>query len=449
MKLLSTTLLSFLIPALSFSQVSGQWSPLPNAPTPSSRINDGFFISPSVGWVVSGAGLIYKTTNGGTSWTQQLNKTNSTHFRSVGFLDSLRGWVGCLGIGDVTHPEVTDTTILYRTTNGGTTWTPVNAISGAIQRGFCGMHVVNDSIICAVGRVRGPAYFYKTTDQGATWAIRNMSAFAAGLVDVWFVHPDTGFAVGLTNSLHDSSSGVILKTTDGGLTWAKKFTTSRKGEWCWKISFPSRSTAYVSLQRDVLSPIYILKSTDGGETWSEKLFSNSYYFMQGIGFITPVHGWLGGSGSLPAYETTDGGESWHSLSIGIRLNRFRFFGDTLGYVMGATVSKYTASHTADVAERTEFPATFELDQNFPNPFNPETAISYQLPARPAGGSSVSHVNLKVYDLLGREVAVLVDGWMDTGRHEVHWDGSQSAGGVYFYRLSVDNLNETRRMVLIK
>ncbi|MBI3004885.1 MAG: hypothetical protein HYY49_05650, partial [Ignavibacteriales bacterium] len=291
---------------------TGTWSSLPNAPVPPSRINDGFFISPSTGWVVSGAGLIYKTTNGGASWTPQLNKSNSTHFRSVGFVDPLRGWVGCLGIGDVNHPEVTDTSILYATTNGGASWTPVNAVSSAQPRGFCGMHVVNDSVICAVGRVRGPATFYRTTDRGATWTVKDMNSYAAGLVDVYFVHRDTGFAVGLTNSLHDSSSGVVLSTFDGGQTWTQRFKTTRKGEWCWKISFPSRNVAYVSLQRNSFSPIYILKSTDGGMTWSEKLFSSSYYFVQGIGFKNDSLGWVGGSGSLPAYETTNGGESWRS-----------------------------------------------------------------------------------------------------------------------------------------
>ena len=278
---------------------TGQWSGLPNAPVPSSRINDVFFVNPRIGWVVSGAGLIYRTTNGGTSWVQQLNKTSSTHFRSVGFIDSLRGWVGCLGIGDVTHPEVTDTTILYHTTNGGITWDPVNAVSGAIPRGFCGMQVVNDSVICGVGRVRGPAFFYRSTDAGATWKVTDMGFHAAGLVDVRFFGPDTGFAVGLTDSNNDSSSGIVLATTDGGQNWTQRFKSTRKGEWCWKLSFPSRNVGYASLQRDVQSPIYFLKTTDGGNTWTEHLFISSYYFVQGVGFKNDTLGWIGGSGTLP------------------------------------------------------------------------------------------------------------------------------------------------------
>lgn len=127
-----------------------------------------------------------------------------------------------------------------------------------------GMHVVDDSTVVAVGRVRGPSSFIRTTDRGETWTSTDMSAHAAGLIDVNFPHPDTGFAVGLTDEERDLSRGVILATTDVGATWEQRFSTSRTGEWCWKISFPRRSTGYVSLQRNNRSPIYFLRTTDGG-----------------------------------------------------------------------------------------------------------------------------------------------------------------------------------------
>src|SRR5690606_29256452 len=137
--------------------------------------------------------------------------------------------------------------------------------------------------------------------------------------DVYFPHPDTGFAVGLTNEEHSLSRGVVLATTDGGETWETRFTTTRTGEWSWKLSFPTRNTGYASLQRNSRSPIYFLKTTDGGETWEEKLFTSGYYFVQGIGFVDENTGWLGGNTAEPAYQTTDGGETWTPLDIGVRL----------------------------------------------------------------------------------------------------------------------------------
>ncbi|MBU0520260.1 T9SS type A sorting domain-containing protein [bacterium] len=78
----------------------------------------------------------------------------------------------------------------------------------------------------------------------------------------------------------------------------------------------------------------------------------------------------------------------------------------------------------------------------PNPFNPTTAISYQL-------SAVSHVNLSVYDVSGRKVATLVAGWRDAGSHEVTFDGSDLASGIYFCLMEVGEFVQTRKMVLMK
>jgi hypothetical protein len=78
----------------------------------------------------------------------------------------------------------------------------------------------------------------------------------------------------------------------------------------------------------------------------------------------------------------------------------------------------------------------------PNPFNPETVISYHLPAN-------SFTNLSVYDMQGRKVAELVHGWRDAGRHEAVFDGSGLASGVYIYRLSAGDFSATGKMILMK
>jgi hypothetical protein len=86
---------------------------------------------------------------------------------------------------------------------------------------------------------------------------------------------------------------------------------------------------------------------------------------------------------------------------------------------------------------------FELLQNYPNPFNPRTMITFTLPR-------TSRVTLRVYDLLGREIAALVDGEsLAAGTHDVSFDASHLSSGVYFYRLQADGIARTRQMVLVK
>ena len=88
------------------------------------------------------------------------------------------------------------------------------------------------------------------------------------------------------------------------------------------------------------------------------------------------------------------------------------------------------------------PTAFQLDQNYPNPFNPTTTIRYQLP-------KVSRVVLKVYDVIGREVATLVNEKQNPGYHEATFNASKLSSGVYFYRITAGTFNASKKLVLVK
>jgi hypothetical protein len=95
----------------------------------------------------------------------------------------------------------------------------------------------------------------------------------------------------------------------------------------------------------------------------------------------------------------------------------------------------------------EIPTTFHLAQNYPNPFNPSTQIRYGLPRQ-------THVNLTIHNLLGQEVARLVDELQESGYHEVRWNGNNATGtavgtGVYIYRIQAGDFVETRKMIFLK
>lgn len=106
------------------------------------------------------------------------------------------------------------------------------------------------------------------------------------------------------------------------------------------------------------------------------------------------------------------------------------------------VGKPNPGTSVDELESGQIPGMFMLDQNYPNPFNPTTAISYQLPA-------VSFVNLKIFDMLGREVATLINGEQSAGRYVAQWDGRNERGevlssGVYLYQLQAGGYVSTKK-----
>ncbi len=128
----------------------------------------------------------------------------------------------------------------------------------------------------------------------------------------------------------------------------------------------------------------------------------------------------------------------------------KWYGIPFSFKNGNLISSTAYFSTFAVVPRTiisgslnqNIPTSFALYQNYPNPFNPSTAISYQL-------SAVSFVTLKVYDMLGREVATLANQRQNAGSYTVTFDAGKLPSGVYFYRLTAGSMTETKKMVLIK
>ena len=156
-------------------------------------------------------------------------------------------------------------------------------------------------------------------------------------------------------------------------------------------------------------------------------------------------------------KTNDGGNNWIKQKSPLKeeiWNAF-FLNENMGWAGGDGIIKTTngggvVSVKDEKELRNNLPEQIELFQNYPNPFNPKTAISFQL-------SAISSVKLKIFDILGREVAMLLDEKLDAGSHRVIWDASRMASGIYFYRLqarSVDgkqagNFAKTKKMILLQ
>lgn len=109
----------------------------------------------------------------------------------------------------------------------------------------------------------------------------------------------------------------------------------------------------------------------------------------------------------------------------------------------STVWNFTTSTTVGVKEAPiATPQVYTLDQNYPNPFNPSTTIAFQVPM-------ASHVTLKIYDLLGKEIVTLVNEQKSPGAHQVRFDAAGLSGSVYFYRMQAGQFTQTRKLLLLR
>ena len=166
---------------------------------------------------------------------------------------------------------------------------------------------------------------------------------------------------------------------------------------------------------------------------------------------------LAGTMSGHVYISRDNGDSWNDYSSGLNTTQVRCIVlDENDFAMVGTANSgvyRSANSTVDVEDfYNPMITSFELFQNFPNPFNPSTTIKYSIPQS-------SQVVVKVFDILGNEITILVDENKPAGRYEVEFSakgGSASGGnayslpsGVYFYRIQAGSFIDTKKMILLK
>ncbi len=149
------------------------------------------------------------------------------------------------------------------------------------------------------------------------------------------------------------------------------------------------------------------------------------------------------------FLSTNNGASWTAVSTGLTNTHVYalgvsgtnlFAGTYGGGVWRCPLSQMITSVKETISDET--PNSYALQQNYPNPFNPITTINYQVPTQ-------SHLTLKVFDVLGREVATLVNGVEEPGYKSVAFDASRLTSGVYFYRLRAGSYTETKKLILLR
>jgi photosystem II stability/assembly factor-like uncharacterized protein len=319
--------------------------------------DDIFFINEQTGWYVNGYGRIYRTGDGGATW-QLLLEQKGSFFRCIAFIDSLTGFAGTVGTDY--FPNVTDTIALYKTTDGGRSWSPCS-YTGPYVKGLCALDIVTEQVvdhgnigyrhhIYGVGRVGGPASFIVSHDGGNSFRSMDMSPYCNMLFDIRMLDKQNGFACAASSGNMPDNHARIIRTRDGGSTWQTVYESKRPFEITWKCSFPTRKTGYVTLQHYNPDSTQLqqrfVKTVNGGKSWKEMPLCRDYKARPfGVGFIDEEKGFIGTMNS--GYATADGGRHWTKTDLGAACNKIRILRDPggrlYGYAIGVNVYKLTAT----------------------------------------------------------------------------------------------------------
>jgi len=373
--------------SLSGTIYAQQWSAT-NAALFANRIDDIYFLSPDSGWAATSEGQILRTDDGGGSWLPVYSNSD-LYFRCIEFINEDIGFAGTLD------------SVLLRTDDGGASWTEIqNQIPTPIP-GLCGLSHYGDHVF-GVGLFAYPAYFIRSTDQGLTWTYSDLSALADGLVECHFIDENVGYIAGIDQG----SGGVILKTTDGGISWTLVHDTQSGGDYVWKLDFVTSQIGYGSVESFTNSS-RIVKTTDGGNTWNVMQVDPAVLDLQGIGFINADTGWVGPRNQL-MYETNDGGSTWFQTSLFSNVNRFFRINPDLMYASGSMVYRYSDTNVS--IEEVELQVnTHEIMGVFPNPVAQQANVSIYIDER-------TNARLDVFDIQGNHISELYSGRIDPGEH---------------------------------
>lgn len=340
-------------------------------------------------------GKIYRTTDGGFTWELQYFDTTKT-----GYLNYIKMFDTLNGIAMGNAIDSNSPAIFLKTTNGGVDWISQNSnyligdFSFDIWRGV-------NFINLNQGYFYREKTIYKTTNSGKDWNVILNGEFCPLLK----AYDENILLAARTD---DDSTGTMFRTLDAGQSWESY--QNKSFSWGSDIEFIPENPSKVWYSRGGS----LFFSSDTGKTWTNEL-TLDYISFNDLVFTNEKNGWL--LANLPGtghwsriFRTTNGG-------------------------YGGIVS--VESENSEVV-----PKKFSLEQNFPNPFNPTTNISYSV-------SEFGLVNIKVYDILGKEVATLVNEEKPAGRYVVEFDASDLSSGMYIYTLRANGYSNSKKMLLMK
>ena len=290
---------------------------------------------------------------------------------------------------------------------------------------------------------------FRSSNYGTNWALSSPT-----ILDVYALtafKDETGDIIVLAGieTEYNGLGNCIFRSIDNGQSWIE---SSLPTLWAGSFAIIPNGTNGMNIFSGTYFSVYL--STNNGSDWThvnEGLNRGVYSLttcLNGTSETNLFAGTLFGG----VYLSTNNGANWTTVNSGLPYeNEYIYSLAVLGpYLFAGTLNLNGGVWRRPLSEMvtsvedpsTTLPTQFTLYQNYPNPFNPSTVISYKLPVS-------SDVTIKVYDVLGNEVATLVDGYKPAGNYEVEFYASNLPSGTYFYQLRAGSFIETKKMILMK
>jgi photosystem II stability/assembly factor-like uncharacterized protein len=425
-------ILSAIIPLNSFAQLTG-WEVVQSGTT--QNLNSIYFYNHQFGVACGDSGVVLRSIDSGKTW-QSLQSPVTLNLND------------CVLLSEDCFSAVGDSAALIATSDGGNTWffDQILDVVGDIytisfarrdQEMFMGVYgadsqaiMTGDNFVASEGcseiiadvEKRGPGGFW------GSHMLTDKIGFVAGENSI------SQPIVGRNNDYPMSGWEFVSFYLDGneGRAIGVSFTDSLNGYIC-AIVWDGRGA--------------IAKTIDNGDNWTTTFFTEP---LHGISFPISDTGQVGYSvgDSGTILKTYNAGETWYNQISGTseNLHKVYFVDNDFGFAVGdnGIILRTTngGGSISSAENETTTVNNFELLQNYPNPFNPKTKIRFRI-------ANFEFVSLKIYDVLGNEIVILVNEEKPVGSYTVEFNASNLPSGVYFYRLRAGSFNQIKKMILIK
>ncbi len=418
-------------------------------------------------------GLTFEGCNGGYQTTQfyagvSVSQQNpqlilgGMQDNSTAIFSGTTAWTKAIGgDGSWTGIDAADDQVLYgsaqnlymvRSDDGGANWTEIAPINNG-QTSFIAPFVLAgpaDPEVIYAGR----SFIFKSVNRGQSWLTTNQGAQLDG-------NPSLALAVSQTNSdvVYATTAPTnfragVFRTLDGGDSW-QNVTGTLPARYPVGLAIDPSDDATVYVTFSGFGTGHVFRSTDSGANWLDigTGLPDVPTSAVTVDPLDPDNIYIGTD--VGVFGTVTGGASWFALNLGLpdavmamdlnvsSVDR-RLILSTYG---NGFYSRPMMEPISSVDDRVAQAKTPVLEANYPNPFNPVTSISYRL-------ADSGDVRLEVFDIAGRRLRTLHNGWLEAGRHTIQWDGKDAAGGdvasgLYMYRLTSGEWTEARKMQLVR